>query len=307
MRPTIAITSSIVRVGAIALALGLSGERMHAQGVAAESDAVFVRAQQMVTAGQDSAGRAVIDSVLAVTTEGTPRYAEALFWRATFRKTSAGAERDYRRIAVEYPLSPRAQEALFRLAQLEQTRGDRAAARVHLERIQREHPLGPISTRASVMLAELAFDDGDIATGCGAILAARDGLTSTDVELRNRVDYYSPRCANFAASTAARDSNVKAGLTPPGTSPVSSSRPTAPPATDQREYSVQVAAFETRAEADAMTKRLAARGFAVRVYGDQKPFRVRVGRYATKMAAANAVRQIARQNVRGIVVEAEPR
>jgi TolA-binding protein len=122
-------------------------QRAKRSGPSQPTDAVFVRAQQMVTAGQDSAGRAVVDSVLRATTEGTPRYAEALFWRATLSKTAAAAERDYRRIAVEYPLSPRSQDALFRLAQLETTRGDRASARAHLTRIQREHPSGLLSTR----------------------------------------------------------------------------------------------------------------------------------------------------------------
>ena len=131
---------------------------LRAQGEPPKTDAVFIRAQQMITAGQAAAGRAVVDSVLAATTEGTPRYAEALFWHASLNETAAGAERDYRRIAVEYPLSPRAEEALYRLAQLEMTRGDRAAARSHFERIQREHPSGATSTRASVKLAQLAFD-----------------------------------------------------------------------------------------------------------------------------------------------------
>ena len=166
----------------LVLSLGVSVAA--AQGVqssAAQTEPVFERAQQMVTAGQDAAGRAVIDSVLAATAEDTPRYAEALFWRAKLSKTAAAAERDYRRVSVEYPLSPRAQESLLRLAQLEMTRGDRAGARVHYERIQREHPTGNTSVRASVALAKLAFDDGDAAAGCAAVAAARDGLTAADV------------------------------------------------------------------------------------------------------------------------------
>lgn len=274
---------------------------------------VFVRAQQMVTAGQDSAGRAVVDSVLAVTPEGMPRYAEALFWRATLSKTSAGAERDYRRIVVEYALSPRAQESLLRLAQLEMTRGDRVGARAHLERLQREYPVGVASTRGSIMLAQLAFADGDDATGCNAVAAARAGLATTDVELRNQLDYHGPRCANLAARVAAGDTAV---VTPtPGTPaaaappPVStdSAAPTPRRATATREYSVQVAAFDTRADATALQTRLAARGYSVRVVGERQPYRVRVGRYATRARADDAVRQMRRQNVRGIVVEAEPR
>src|SRR6476469_10100549 len=133
-----------------------------AQAPSPPTESVFVRAQRMVTSGQDSAGRAVVDSVLQATAEGTPRYAEALFWRATFSKTAAAAERDYRRIAVEYPLSPRSQDALFRLAQLEMTRGDRASARVHFARIQRDYPTGNMSDRANVVLAPLSLGDGHI-------------------------------------------------------------------------------------------------------------------------------------------------
>ena len=290
--------SSVKWSTVILMAVASSAAGQNTQVNTPKVEPVFIRAQQMVTAGQDAAGRAVIDSVLAVTTEGTPRYAEALFWRATLSTTAAGAERDYRRIAVEYPLSPRAQDALFRLAQLEMTRGDRASARTHLERIQREHPSGPLSTRASVKLAELAFVDGDITAGCAAVAAARESLTATDVELRNQLDYFGPRCANVAALSAARDSSRAVAVSSASSSPTT--------AVKSQEYSVQVAAYGTRAGADTLAKRLSSRGYAARVV-DGQPYRVRVGRYPTRERAADAVRQMARLNVHGVVVEAEPR
>jgi hypothetical protein len=279
-----------------ALVLTISMSIVHAQATAPATDPVFLRAQQMVTAGQDVAGRAVIDSVLTVTPDGTPRYAEALYWRATLSKTAAGAERDYRRIVVEYALSPRAQESLLRLAQLEMTRGDRAGARAHLERLQREYPGGAASMRGSMTLAQLAFADGDDAVGCNAVAAARGGLATTDVELRNQLDYYGPLCANLAARQA-RDT-ASAGATPGAAA--------AAPAAATRQYSVQVAAFDNRADADALAKRLGARGYTVRVVGDRQPYRVRVGRYPTRQRADEAVLRMRRQNVRGTVVAAEP-
>jgi cell division septation protein DedD len=287
-----------------------------------QTDAVFERAQQMVTAGQDAAGRAVIDSVVAATPEDTPRYAEALFWRAKLSKTAAAAERDYRRISVEYPLSPRAQESLLRLAQLEMTRGDRAKARVHFERIQREYPTGNTSVRASVALARLAFDDGDVATGCAAVATARAGLTAADLELRNQVEYYSPRCANLAARDSAakatpqsgsaaerpRDAGTDAAAArPPASASSTTSTTSTASAAARLEYSVQLAAYDTRPPADSLAKRLSARGYAVRVVGDTKPYRVRVGRYASRERATDAVRQMGKVNVRGVVVQAEPR
>jgi cell division protein FtsN len=68
---------------------------------------------------------------------------------------------------------------------------------------------------------------------------------------------------------------------------------------------VQVAAFQTRASADALAKRLADRGFESRVYGTAKPYRVRVGRYATREEAEEAVRRLKRRGVTGVVMEAE--
>jgi cell division septation protein DedD len=198
------------------------------------------------------------------------------------------------------------------------TRGDRSGSRAHLELLQREHPTGATSTRASVLLARLAFDDGDVPAGCAAVNAARDGLTPADIELRNQVEYYAPRCANLAAATAARDS---AALAAPATAlgaagrmvdsatsrSASRAAAAAAPSSGRQEYSVQVAAYETRADAEALSKRLSARGYTVRVVGDRKPFRVRVGRYPTRERAADAVRQMGRLNVHGVIVEAEPR
>ena len=278
---------------AMCIAAAAPAGTVAAQAPSPATESVFVRAQRMVTAGQDSAGRSIVDSVLRAATEGTSRYAEALFWRATFSKTAAGAERDYRRIAVEYPLSPRAQEALFRLAQLETTRGDRASARAHLVRIQREHPYGSISARANVMLAQLSFDDGDVVMGCTAVSAARETLTAADVELRNQLDYYAPKCTNVAA-TAAVGEPTTVGARSTGTSTGA-----------RQEYSVQAAAYVTRDSAQVLAKRLSTRGYNVRIVGTSKPFRVRVGRYPTRDRAAEVLRELAQVSVKGIIVEAE--
>jgi len=279
----------------------LGAARVGAQAV----EPVFTRAQQLVIAGHDSAGRAIVDSVLAVRAEGSAGYAEALFWRARLSRTAAAAERDYRRLSVEYPLSPRAPEALLLLAQLEMTRGDRASARTHLARLTREHPTGAIRTRASVTLARLAFDDGDVATGCAAVSAAREGVGAGDVELRNQLDYYARRCTGMAA--AAPPAAPGAGnATDTSGAPKRTRGDTTPPGA-ARAYSVQVAAYETHAPADTLAKRLTGRGYEARVVGDGKPYRVRVGRYATREQATQALRDMGRWNVRGVVVEAEPR
>ena len=67
------------------------------------------------------------------------------------------------------------------------------------------------------------------------------------------------------------------------------------------------AALRLHVSQPSLSKRLASLGYAVRVVGDRNPYRVRVGRYATRERAGDAVRQMARQNVHGVIVEAEPR
>jgi cell division protein FtsN len=114
------------------------------------------------------------------------------------------------------------------------------------------------------------------------------------------------------AATPPRD--AKTDTTASTTAPTTASRPTATRSTTpassaetRREYSVQVAAYDTRPAADALARKLTARGYAARVVGGGKPYRVRVGRYATRDRATDAVQQMGKVNVRGVVVQAEPR
>ena len=53
-------------------------------------------------------------------------------------------------------------------------------------------------------------------------------------------------------------------------------------------WSVQIAAVSTRSEAQALSQKLTAKGYASRVDGEAAPFRVRFGRYPTRAAAAAA-------------------
>ena len=72
-------------------------------------------------------------------------------------------------------------------------------------------------------------------------------------------------------------------------------------------YSVQVAAYTNRAEADKLTSTLRKRGYATRVDGSVAPFRVRVGRYATEKEAEDALRKIKANHMDGFVVRAPER
>ena len=72
-------------------------------------------------------------------------------------------------------------------------------------------------------------------------------------------------------------------------------------------YSVQVAAYNHKADASKLAARLVKRGYAARVDGDTVPFRVRIGRYPTAGEAEKALAKIKAKHMNGFVVRAPER
>ncbi|HEX7981615.1 MAG TPA: SPOR domain-containing protein [Gemmatimonadaceae bacterium] len=332
------------------------------------TDSIFRRARRLVSEGDGTMGRALVDSLLRAAREGTPAYGDALFWRGALAETAADAERDYRRVIVEYPLSPYSDDALLSLAELEQARGDRAAAYQHLQRFVREHPASPARARAGLAAARLAFEQHDSRSGCAMISEAR--ASTSDIELRNQIEYYGSHCATTAAtaspapapavtpsSTAnVTPAGVSRGAPPPpatvtptprttgsATSGTTKSQSAPPPPTSVEEplsavsvsrtekakpantpptrvqpserasapaksaprgrWTIQLAAYNTRADAERLVKKLAARDVKARISGDAKPFRVRLDYYATRQAAAAEVAALKQRGIIGFVTD----
>jgi cell division protein FtsN len=68
-----------------------------------------------------------------------------------------------------------------------------------------------------------------------------------------------------------------------------------------------VAAYTARQDATSLASSLKGRGFDARVVGDKAPYRVRIGRYASRADALSALTRMKSSRVNGIVVEAEPK
>ena len=96
---------------------------------------------------------------------------------------------------VEYPLSPYADDALLSLAELEQARGDRAAAYQHLQRFVREHPASPARARAGLAAARLAFEQRDMPHGCAMIADARRSAARPTSSFAIRSSIYGSHCS----------------------------------------------------------------------------------------------------------------
>ena len=73
------------------------------------------------------------------------------------------------------------------------------------------------------------------------------------------------------------------------------------------EYSVQVAAYKTRGDADKLVESLQKRGVDARVDASPEWFRVRIGRYPNEKAAEAQLRDMKAKQMSGFVVRAPER
>jgi cell division protein FtsN len=332
----------------------------------------YRRAQTLVNDGNATAGRAIVDSLIARAAPGSNAYAEGLYWRAVLSATAADAEMDYRRIVVDYPLSPRVEDTLLRLAQLELARADYDGALQHLNRLTLEHPAGVSRARAGYWTARVLFEKNDVQRACAVNADALAQTNPNDVELRNQISYLNQRCAGVvmasttspvspaaptADSTVATSTNTsvpktdttavktatvtaKPAMQPPD-SPrdlnpsmivpkqsettlatktttakpntttakpkitAAPSSPTPPSTTEEGGYTVQIAAYNVKSQAQAMVTKLKKKGYDARVSGASAPFRVRIGRYPTQAQANAVLRSLKAKQIEGFVVKAD--
>jgi cell division protein FtsN len=338
------------------------------QAQSAPDSAAYRRAQMLVNDGNATAGRAIVDSMIARTTPGTNEYAEALYWRAVLSATASDAEMDYRRIVVDYPLSRRVEDVLLRLAQLELARADYDGALQHLNRLTLEHPAGVTRARAGYWTARVLFEKNDIQRACAVNSDALARTSANDTELRNQITYLNQRCVGVVIASApttvpavvpvndstsapvtpksepavvqsttvapkpsmqpptaprdaspsmiipgAKDGAPATTTAPPTKTAAPTSKPTSPaPKTapdnaslGEGGYSVQVAAYNVKSQAQAMVDKLKKRGYQARVSGTSAPFRVRIGHYATRAQASAVMRSLKAKQIEGFVVKAE--
>ena len=245
-------------------------------------------------------GRALIDSALAAAPAGSLAYAAALYWRGVLAEDGDAARTDLLRVSIEFPLSPLAGDALLRLAQLEFTRGDRVAALRHLDRLASEHPASPLRAAGRYWTGRVLLEDAKPADACAALRDARRLAAPADIELINQIDYYAGSCDALEANARARTDSVTADSVRAATD---AKRTAAAP---KGKWSVQLAAYGSKSDAEALAMRLKGRGVNVRVT-TTKPWRVRVGYYKTRAEAAEAAQKFSTKTSKALVVEAEGR
>jgi cell division septation protein DedD len=271
-------------VGLVAALLGGPG-RVRAQAPAAAlapADTLRTAILRLAQTRPDSA-RLLMRRMLASLSPQDSLYPAALVTAARIAPDAASAATGLQRVVVEYGRSGWADSALVLLTQLYFAQGDPAATVQAAERLRRDYPDSPLRARAAFWGARAYFDLKDDAHGCALIQEALD-RSAGDVEFRNQVSFYAPRCTAPAAPATAATPTAASGVAAGDSQP----KPTAPTA-----FSVQVLAVKSAAQVDEMLTRLKVMGFDARVVRDTSGlFKVRVGRYPTRDAAQQAQRRL---------------
>ncbi|HEY0932065.1 MAG TPA: SPOR domain-containing protein [Gemmatimonas sp.] len=301
--------------GALALPMrAVTAQATGGEGVSAGLAREVTRARALIEQGDGADARTVLDSLVQAAPLASLDLAEALYWRAVLAERISDAERDWKRLVIEAPLSPRTPDALLRLGELDMLRGRPADARPYFERVVREFPDSTRIARGTIWLVRSYFDESELPRGCQTLRALPVGNVP-EGELRLQADELRRRCTSVvtdAATTAAPKNTAVAPATRPApAAPVESTTTTAAaepekPTAGSGRFSVQLAAFDTRKEAETSVARLKRAGVEARIDGSRKPFRVRTGRYATRAEATAALAKLKKQGQGGFVAEISP-
>jgi hypothetical protein len=261
--------------------------------LAAQTEPRLAAAVRLAQEGLGDSARSVVQRVLASTPPTDTLYPQALYAHAMVGGDAETMRHDLQRIAVEYASSSWADDALLRLAQLDFAGGDLAGATRDLERLKLDYPDTPLFAQASLWAARAYFDRNDGRAACGWLDA---GLPRAggDVELRNQLEFYHQRCAGIAAASAAADSAARADSAKARLAADSAARADslARIAAAKAKFRIQIAAVNTQAKADSVSRKLTRAGFEPVIVKDRGMLKIRVGAYATRAEAAAALPRV---------------
>lgn len=242
--------------------------------VAAQTDARLQAAVQLAAEGLPDSATAIVNGLLAATAPTDPLYPQILYTQGSIARSTTDMQRAFQKVAVEYPTSEWADDALLRLAQMDFAGRNYAGAVRGLEQLRANDPSSPLMATAAYWAARSEFELGNTADGC-VWLDRGVASAGADVEAMNRLQFLQGRCASSAA-----DSSPAGG--PPA--PLPPAQPAAGP------WGVQVAAVSSQASANSVLKQLKAMGATASV--EREPgnlYKVRVTGLPTREAADSAV------------------
>jgi predicted Zn-dependent protease len=249
----------------------------------AQSDPRLVEAVRTAQEGRSDSARAVVQRLLAATPPTDTLYPEILYTQAMVAGEAADMRKALQQVAVEYPSSTWADDALLRLVQMDYaTRSLEPAAR-NLEKLKTDYPDSPLLPQASYWAARIYFDQKNPAAACRWLA---DGMAKTrdNLELQNQLGYLYQRCDFKTADSGA--------AAPAASTPDTAQKPPAPVAakdTTRARFRVQISAVGTPAAADDVAGKIEKLGYPAVIVRERGLYKVRAGAFPTREAAQAAV------------------
>ncbi|MGH7585026.1 MAG: SPOR domain-containing protein [Gemmatimonadales bacterium] len=253
-------------------------------GSAAAQDLAEVR--RLAQQGQVDSARGALNRLLAAASPADSTYPELLYTQGGLAASMQEMQRSYQRVAIEFPNSAVADDALLRLAQIDFAVNNPQGAIRQVERLRADYPDSPLRGIAALWGARAHFAMNNPAAGC--VLLA-DGLarSGSDVELRNQLEFYRGRCPEGGQAAGGAVGQSDSGAPPRAVDSLpSAAPPVRPPASG---WHVQLAAVAGRPTADELAAKVRAAGYPVQVVEEAGLFKVRAGPWSERAPAEQAI------------------
>ena len=190
----------------------------------------------------------------------------SLWLRASLTVDPSMADRDFRRLTLEFPGGPFSDDALFRLALSAESRGDLRAAHAHFQGLVRDYPVSPLRSTAEAWLGEHADEVAALPAADPPEVAALPELSPPRPEplpesiIEEEAGNLSVQSGAFQSLDRARQ--LADGLREAGYLP----RVVRVPGSEL--VRVRVGRFRTRDEAEVLASELEGRGFDATIVRD---------------------------------------
>ena len=274
------------RIAAAALLAGLAASLV--RPLLAQSDPRLLEVVRLAQDGLSDSARATVSKILSTTSPQDSVYPEVLYTTGLVSKSVDEMRRAYQRVAIEYPTSAWADDALLRLAMLDYAAADPNGTVRNLEHLRQDYSGSNMIPLASYWAARAYFDLKKPAEACGWL---DSGLAQVgdNIELHNQLDFFHSRCTILAAQPAESTRTDTAGKppakAPPATRDTAGKTPSGRAASG---FSVQVGAVKTKSAADALAARVKSAGVEPHIVSEGGYFKVRAGRFPDRSKAEAA-------------------
>jgi cell division septation protein DedD len=273
---------------AAALVLVLAPARAGAQ-----TDARVVAALRLAQEGRIDSARTMLAAMEKSVAPTDTAFAQVLYAEGLVAPTVSDARQRLQRVVTEYPLSPWADDAVLRLAQLEYADGDPAAAARQLERFHNEYAASPLFPTAAMWAGRSLLRAKDTLGGCRWVSEGL-GRAGQDAATRRDLAALQAKCGGKAAVrdvAAAPPARTDSSIVPTPV-PTPAAAPATPAAPSTSAWRVQIVAAGTAAEADAEASRAKRAGFDAIVVREGPYHKVRLGSYASRADATAAAARV---------------